>query len=126
MAKSTKLSLLLVPPEPAPTMDILNMTTKRKLIFQSRVISNSVSGKSQPRLLLPQSSRLLPLQPQPLLLLLPQLNQLTTMMKNPDTPGKFTAPPLKEELNMLIAKTQSQLLSKTSSSLKLLTSKPLV
>jgi hypothetical protein len=60
---------------------------------------------------------LLPLLP---LLQLLFLNQLITTMKNPDTLGKFTAPLLKEELNMLTAKTQNHLLFK-SSMVKLLT-----
>ena len=80
----------------------------RKSPSQLKVTSNSESGKFQPREPPPPQS--LPLLPQSLLLPLPQS---TTMMRNPDTHGLLTAPPLKVKPNMLTARTQSQQLSKS-------------
>ena len=82
----------------------------RKSPSQLKVTSNSESGKFQPREPPPPQS--LPLLPQSLLL--PhQPPQSTTMMRNPDTHGPLTAPPLKVKPNMLTARTQSQQLSKS-------------
>ena len=82
----------------------------RKSPSQLKVKSNSESGKFQPREPPPpQSLPLLPQSPLP-----PhQPPRSTTMMRNPDTHGLLTAPPLKVKPNMLTARTQNQQLSKS-------------
>ena len=105
----TKPLPLLVPLENALRVDILNSTMTRKSKSQLKVKSNSESGNIQPKELPPQSW---PFQLQSLPLL-HQLPQSTTMMRNPDTHGLLTAPPLKVKPNMLTARTQNQQLSKS-------------